>query len=217
MGNSPKHGRKGETDPQRQRLRKDSPQCRQISGKPERKPNGERLQVGQQRQRVHDEEGGRWVIPGKKIRSCRLCYSLFEREKRAAGLINRVYFAIEQSVGSGPKPQEIRADRPAHGVGHPVPAQHPCHHPDRTGNQSRRVSEYAASRQPWSVAQKRQKGLAPTPAVRKPLCPMAFWWFWIFSGFPFWPGSTGSGRQDPNASPTDIHRSRSASPANVEI
>src|SRR5271167_2658016 len=47
MCNSPKHGGKSKADPERQRLRKNPPQCRQISGKPERQPSGKRLQVWQ--------------------------------------------------------------------------------------------------------------------------------------------------------------------------
>ena len=137
---SPKHGGKGQADPERQWLREDPPQCRQIPGKPERKPNRERRQIGQQRQRVHDKQGWRRIIPRVEIRCWGLCDSLFQRKKNGR-IIDRVRVTVEQGVGGGPKPQEIRADRPAHRIGGPISAHHPCHHGDRTGNQRRRVPE----------------------------------------------------------------------------
>src|ERR1700758_3774062 len=88
MGKSPKHGGKGEADPQCQRLREDPPQCHQISGKPEGKPSRERLQIGQLCQRVCDEEGGGRIVPGIKIWCRWLCDSPFQCKKRVTS-VNR--------------------------------------------------------------------------------------------------------------------------------
>ena len=72
--------------------------------------NGERLQVGQQRQRVYDEEGGGRIVPGVEIGRTGLCDSLFQREKRVR-FINRQTVTVEQSVGRCPESQGNRCQQ----------------------------------------------------------------------------------------------------------